>query len=75
MATVGNDALDLSRSVMINAERCAEHDAAMEKIAALTTNQYFAARRKRADMRAFDRFPAQTGGEPPRPDDMVPSDW
>lgn len=85
MATVGDDALYLPRSVMVEARQCAERDATpldqfvaeavMEKIAALKTHQYFAASRKRADMRAFDRFLAKTGCNAPRPDDAVPSDW
>jgi hypothetical protein len=70
---------------MAEARRWAEQDATpidqfvaqavMEKIAALETSRYFAARRQRADLRAVDAFLAKAGHEPPRPDDAVPSDW
>jgi hypothetical protein len=46
--------------------------AVAEKVSAMTTADYFAERRGRADMEAFDRILARAGGEPPRPDDMLP---
>jgi uncharacterized protein (DUF1778 family) len=46
--------------------------AVAEKVSAMTTADYFAERRGRADMEAFDRILARAGGEPPRPDDVLP---
>lgn len=48
--------------------------AVAEKIAVLKTAEYFARRRGRADLEAFDRLLGRAGGEPPRPDDEVPED-
>jgi hypothetical protein len=48
--------------------------AVAEKIAVLKTAEYFARRRARADLEAFDRFLSREGGAPPRPDDEVPED-
>jgi hypothetical protein len=83
MGTVSDDMLRLPPAVMAEAKQCAEQDATtleqfvaqavMEKVAALKTHQFFAARRQRADLAAFDRFMASVGTEPPRPDDTVPS--
>jgi len=85
MATVSDDALRLPDPVMQEAKQWAEKDATpveqfvtqavLEKIAALKTQAYFAARWARADLPAFDRVLAKTGDEPPRPDDAVPQDW
>jgi NaMN:DMB phosphoribosyltransferase len=85
MATVGNDALRLPAPVMEEAKQWAEKDATpleqfvtqavLEKIAALKAQAYFAARRARADLPAFDRVLAKAGGEPPRSDDALPQDW
>jgi hypothetical protein len=84
MATVSDDALPLPTHVMEEAKQWAEKDATpldqfvtqavLDKIAALKTQAYFAARRARADLPAFDRVLAKAGGEPPRPDDAVPQD-
>jgi hypothetical protein len=85
MATVSGDTLCLSPSVMAEANKCAARDATplenfvaqavMEKIAALKTQHYFAARGQRADLAAFDRFLATVGTEAPRPDDGLPPGW
>jgi hypothetical protein len=46
--------------------------AVAEKISAMTTAEYFAERKARANLRAFDRIMRRRGGEPPRPDDRLP---
>ena len=84
MATVGDDTLRLPPPVMAAARQWAAKDATpleqfvagavMEKIATLKTQQYFAARRQRADLQAFDSFMARVGTEPPRPDDVLPTE-
>jgi hypothetical protein len=43
--------------------------AVAQKISALNATTWFAERRSRADMKAFDRLMRRKGGEPPRPDD------
>jgi hypothetical protein len=43
--------------------------AVAQKVSALNTATWFAERRSRADMKAFDRMMRRKGGEPPRPDD------
>jgi len=43
--------------------------AVAEKLAAMNTATFFAERRERADMNAFDRLMRRKGGEPPGPDD------
>lgn len=48
--------------------------AVTEKISALATADYFAERRARADLAAFDHILNREGGEPPRPDDVIPED-
>lgn len=48
--------------------------AVAEKISALTTADYFAERRARADHDLFLRILNRQGGEPPRPDDVIPED-
>lgn len=48
--------------------------AVAEKIAVLRTATYFAERRERADLEAFDRILNREGGAPPRRDDEVPED-
>lgn len=83
MATIRDDTFCLPPAVMTEARRWAEQaatpveqfvaDAVLEKIAVLKTQQYFAARRQRADLPAFDRFMANAGTEPPRADDAVPT--
>jgi hypothetical protein len=85
MATVSNDALRLPPPVMEGAKQWAKKDATpveqfvtqavLEKIAALKTQAYFAARRARADLPAFDRVLARAGDDPPRPDNAVPQGW
>jgi len=43
--------------------------AAAEKIAAMETEEFFLARRNRANMEAFRRILNRQGGEVPRPED------
>jgi len=43
--------------------------AAAEKIAAMQTEEFFLARRNRADREAFRRILNRQGGEPPAPED------
>jgi len=44
--------------------------AAAEKIAAMQTEEFFLARRSRADREAFRRILDRQGGEPPSPEDL-----
>lgn len=46
--------------------------AVAEKLAAMNTAAFFAERRGRADFDAFDRLMQRQGGEPPRPEDLIP---
>jgi hypothetical protein len=48
--------------------------AVAEKIAAMTTEEVFAARKARADHAAFRRILDRKGGEPPLPEDELPPD-
>ena len=43
--------------------------AVAQKVSALNTATWFAERRSRADMKAFDKLMRRKGGEFPRPDD------
>ncbi len=73
--------LRLPRSVKAEVERRAKMDgisvnqfvatAVAEKLAAMSTAEFFAERRARADLKAFDRLMRRKGGEQPRPDDTV----
>ena len=45
--------------------------AAAEKIAAMQTEEFFLARRNRADREAFRGILNREGGEPPRPEDTI----
>ena len=73
--------LRLPRSVKAEVERRAKADgisvnqfvatAVAEKLAAMDTARFFAERRERADMAAFDRLMQRKGGEPPKPDDTI----
>ena len=45
---------------------------ALEKVSAMTTAEYFAERKARANIEAFARIVNRTGGEPSRPDDELP---
>jgi hypothetical protein len=73
--------LRLPRSVKAEVERRAKQDgvsinqfvatAVAEKLAAMSTAEFFAERRERADFPAFDRLMRRKGGEPPRPDDSI----
>jgi hypothetical protein len=69
------------RSVKAKVERRAKRDgisvnqfvatAVAEKLAAMSTAEFFAERRERADFSAFDRLMRRKGGEPPGPDDPI----
>jgi hypothetical protein len=71
----------LPRSVKAEVERRAKEDgisinqfvatAVAEKLAAMNTAAFFAERRDRADMTAFDRLMRRGGGEPPEHDDTL----
>jgi hypothetical protein len=73
--------LRLPRSVKAEVERVAREDgisinqfvatAVAEKLAAMNTASFFAARRGRADLEAFDRLMQRKGGAPPEPDDVL----
>ena len=51
--------------------RCFVSIAVAEKLAMMEAQTYFAERRERADLTAFDAMMARTGGEPPRDDDRI----
>jgi hypothetical protein len=73
--------LRLPRSIKAEVERRAEADgtsvnqfvatAVAEKLAAMSTAEFFSERRDRADFAAFDRLMRRTGGERPAPDDTI----
>lgn len=73
--------LRLPRSVKAEVERRAKQDgisvnqfvatAVAEKLAAMSTAEFFAERHERADFTAFDRLMRRKGGEPPGPDDAL----
>jgi hypothetical protein len=73
--------LRLPRSLKREVERRAQEDgtsvnqfvatAVAEKLAAMSTAEFFAQRRARADFKAFDRLMRRKGGEPPREDDKI----
>lgn len=75
--------LRLPRSLKAAVEKLSKQDgtsinqfvvmAVAEKISAMTTAEYFAERKNRANLKAFDRIMRRKGGEPPRPDDRLPS--
>ena len=73
--------LRLPRSLKQAVERRAQEDgisinqfvatAVAEKIAAMSTAEFFADRRARADFKAFDKIMRRKGGEAPRADDKI----
>lgn len=73
--------LRLPRSVKAEVERRAKEDgisinqfvatAVAEKLAVMNTAEFFAERRERADMAAFDRLMQRKGGEPPGAGDTL----
>jgi hypothetical protein len=79
MSDVATYPLRLPRSLRANIERVSKRDgtsinqfvtmAAAEKLAAIDTEDYFRTRVARADLDAFDRLMARTGGEAPREGD------
>jgi uncharacterized protein (DUF1778 family) len=79
-----NYALRLPTSLKKAAEQTARADGATlnqfivtavaEKLSALRTADYFAARAARADDAAFDRIMARRGGRPPALEDIIPAD-
>ena len=85
MRTSSNYALRLPTSLKRAVEAVAREDgttlnqfivsAVAEKLAALKTADYFAERAARADFTTFDRLMRRPGGEVPRPDDIVPSNY
>lgn len=76
--------LRLPHSIKAEVERLAKQDgisinqfiatAVAEKLSAMRTADFFAERRARADLAAFDRLMQREGGEPPGPDDAVPEE-
>jgi len=73
--------LRLPRSIKAEVERRAKQDgtsvnqfiatAVAEKLAAMSTAEFFAERRARADFAAFDRIMRRRGGDAPVPDDTI----
>jgi hypothetical protein len=73
--------LRLPRSVKAEVERRARQDgtsvnqfvatAVAEKLAAMSTGEFFAEHRARVDFTVFDRLMLRKGGEPPAPDDTI----
>ena len=71
--------LRLPRSIKAAAEKLAKDEgislnqlvatAVAEKLAAINTAEFFAARRSRADLQAFRRILRRKGGQPPKPGD------
>lgn len=74
-------ALKLPQSIHMEVERRARKDgisvdqflamAAAEKLAAMSTAEYFADHRARADFDAFDRLMQRSGGAVPDPEDRL----
>ena len=85
MKTSSNYALRLPASLKRAVEEVAREDgttlnqfivsAVAEKLAALKTADYFAARAGRADFAAFDRFMKRRRGEAPRTNDEIPESY
>lgn len=81
--STANYALRLPRSLKAEVERLAAADGisvnqfiatdVAEKISAMQTVQFFAQRKARADLTAFDRIISRSGGEPPQPGDELPT--
>ena len=75
--------LRLPRSLKEAAERLSREDrtsinqfvatAVAEKVSALQTEKYFAARQARADFEAFDKIMRRRGGKAPRKGDEMPA--
>jgi post-segregation antitoxin (ccd killing protein) len=73
--------LRLPRSIKAEVERRAKAEgvsvnqfvatAVAEKLAAMSTAEFFAERRARADFAAFDRLMRRKRGAPPEPDDAL----
>ena len=73
--------LRLPRSIKAEVERRARQDgisvnqfvatAVAEKLAVMTTAEFFVERRARADFEAFDRLMRRQGGQQPGPDDTI----
>ena len=74
--------LRLPRSIKAEVERRAKQEgisvnqfvatAVAEKLAAMSTAEFFLERRQRADMQAFDGLMRRNDGEPPGPEDEIP---
>lgn len=79
MKTTSTYPLRLPRSVKAAAEKMAESEgislnqfvatAVAEKLAVMSTAEFFAERKARADLTAFKRILKRKGGEAPRPGD------
>ena len=73
--------LRLPASIKAEAEKLANQDgtslnqfvasAVAEKVAALRTAEFFAARKGKGDAEAFRRLMTRDGGEPPQPGDEI----
>jgi len=76
--------LRLPASIKAEAERLAEQEgtslnqfvavAVAEKVAALRTADFFAARKGKGDREAFFRLMTREGGQPPQTGDEMPTD-
>jgi len=81
MATVADDVLQLPLTIKAKVGQGATAigrgvaGATMQKTSATKTLAYFADRRRRADMQAFDQLLGRLGREAPTPDDTVPEGW
>jgi hypothetical protein len=79
MSDVATYPLRLPRSLKAGIERVSKRDgtsvnqfvamAAAEKLATLEAEDFFRSRVERADLAAFDRIMARSGGQPPREGD------
>lgn len=79
MSNVATYSLRLPRSLKAGIERMSKRDgtsvnqfvamAAAEKLATLEAEDFFRSRVERADLAAFDRIMARSGGQPPREGD------
>jgi hypothetical protein len=79
MSDVATYPLRLPRSLKAGIERMSKRDgtsvnqfvamAAAEKLATLEAEDFFRSRVERADLAAFDRIMARSGGQPPREGD------
>jgi hypothetical protein len=81
MKTINTYPLRLPRSIKAEVERRAKADgtsvnqfvatAVAEKLATMSTAEFFSERRQRADFAAFDQLMRRSGGEPPGTEDTI----